>query len=70
MKSFQPICVSRWHKLYLKLEGARGLYVLMPEKYLDGLYERFVDMLNMELGNPNPDTSEASVSEGFDYWVM
>lgn len=49
--------------------GTQGLYVLMPEKYLDGLYERFVSMLSMEPGNPNPDTNEVSPSEGFGFWV-
>lgn len=49
--------------------GTKGLYVLMPEKSLDGLYERFVDMLSMEPGNPNPDTNEVPPSEGFGFWV-
>lgn len=49
--------------------GLNGLYVLMPEKSLDGLYERFVDMLSMEPGNPNPDTNVVPPSEGFGFWV-
>lgn len=52
-----------------QLGGTQGLYVLMPEKSLDGLLERFVDTLNMEPGNPNPDTNEEPPSEGYGFWV-
>src|SRR5690606_23429783 len=33
------------------------------------LYEQFVDMLNMEPGNPHPNPNEELSPEGFGFWV-
>ncbi|MCI4128735.1 alpha/beta fold hydrolase [Bacillus haynesii] len=52
-----------------QIGGSAGLKVLMPEKYLDGLYEHFVDTLSMEPGNPSYNKNSKPPVSGYGFWV-